>query len=293
MPNTLCHIAVQSPLTRAVYPRAALVWITAGCIVPDLPWIMFRICRRFDLLPLDYAKLYCTVQASFLFCLLLSGCLALLADKGRAVFCILAVNSLAHLIFDAVQIKWGNGVHLIAPLNWELVNFGWLWPDNPLFTLLSVLGLVYFIRVWLNEKATCPFSFSRFSRRLPPFLLLLGLYLLGPLWFMPKVLEADNHYLATLKNYQARIGRSIEIDRNYFNSENNQITLTTGNVLKVTGKLPLHSGPVSMRGYFVDFDTIYCRDFKENGQFRDWASILGLFLACLLWLQALLLCRRG
>ena len=38
-------------------------------------------------------------------------------------FGILALNSVFHLILDSLQTKWGNGVHLFAPVSWEVAEF--------------------------------------------------------------------------------------------------------------------------------------------------------------------------
>ena len=133
MPNTLVHLGIQGLGNRLVSTRIDLKWVFLGCIIPDLPWIFRRVIiglnsaiDRYDVL------LYSAVQASLLFCLLLALACALVSEKPRLVFAILAVNSLIHLLLDAVEIKWGNGVLLLAPLNWQLLNFNLVWPDSVL-----------------------------------------------------------------------------------------------------------------------------------------------------------------
>lgn len=292
MPNTLCHIVVQGPMTKAVFPKASLLYISAGCLVPDLPWILFRILRASNLVSLYDAKLYCIVQASFLFCIILSGSIALCTKKSMTVFFILLSNSFVHLVFDAVQVKWGNGVHLLAPFTWDLFSFQWFWPDSPLFYCLSLLGVVYFIYVWKTESVECPFDRKAGAGRWFVAAFLLLLYFTGPLFFMGQVQEADTHYIGTLKDRQNRIGKTIQIDRDYFDKERSVIRLGTGDVFSIEGEKPGRSGTVSMQGYFIRPDTIYCTHFRENGKIRNWASLVGIFLTCLLWLQALLVCRR-
>jgi hypothetical protein len=139
VPNTLVHLGIQGLGNRLVSSRIDLKWVFLGCIIPDLPWIFRR--AFIALVPgIDFydVTLYAAVQASLLFCVLLSAVFALLSAKPRVVFGILAVNALIHLLLDTIEIKWGNGVFLLAPLTWQLLSFGWVWPDSVLITILSL-----------------------------------------------------------------------------------------------------------------------------------------------------------
>ena len=142
MPNTLAHLGVQGLATRALLPRSDLKWIALGCALPDLPWIARRLVRPFvgDATLLDQ-RLVRLVQGSLLFCLVLSGAFSTLAREPGKVFRILALNSLLHLLLDACRTKWGNGVHLFAPVSWKLTNFGLFWPESPVTVVLTVGGL--------------------------------------------------------------------------------------------------------------------------------------------------------
>ena len=79
MPNTLAHFGIQALASKAVDRRADIKWVAVGCILPDLSWITQRLIPflvpGIDLLSL---RVYCLIQASLFFCLLLSGSIAIL-----------------------------------------------------------------------------------------------------------------------------------------------------------------------------------------------------------------------
>ena len=121
MPNTLAHLGVQLALTRCVMRQADPKWIYAGCVIPDLPWIARRILdaslsglNAYDL------RLYAIAQSSLVCSLLACGALAALSRTPLASFAVLGLGAGIHLLLDACQIKWANGVHLFAPVSWEL-----------------------------------------------------------------------------------------------------------------------------------------------------------------------------
>ena len=155
VPNTLVHIGVQGLGNRLISTRIDLKWVFLACIIPDLPWIFRRtIISLAPSVNIYDLRLYTLVQASLLFCVLLSLAFALMSEKPRLVFGILAVNSLVHLLLDAAEIKWGNGVHMFAPLDWQLLSFGLVWPDSLLVALLSLLGLLLGIWVLAHPVST-------------------------------------------------------------------------------------------------------------------------------------------
>ena len=125
-------------------------WIFVGCIIPDVPWILQRIVRPVITDPdlLYDLRLYTIAQASLICCLLLCGAFAVLSANPGRIFAILSLNSCFHLLLDAFQTKWGNGVHLLAPLRWEAVNFGLFWPESPVTVALTAFGAVYCALFW-------------------------------------------------------------------------------------------------------------------------------------------------
>lgn len=291
VPNTLCHIALQGPLTRSLLPKIPFQWIAVGCIIPDIPWILFRLVKKADAFPIHDLKLYCAVQASLLFCVILSAAFALCMKQRWVIFSVLAGNSLAHLLLDATQIKWGNGVHLFAPVDWKLLNFGWFWPEHPLYLGLTCFGAVYFLWRWKCEYSSCPVSFTLKKARMGVAALLLACYFAGPLLFLAPAESADVHFIHTLKDRENRTGKRLLIDRDDFNTETQQISLGSGESFIVEGEVPVQSGIYSMEGYFTSNTTFFAEKIYHHGVFRNWASIVGLIMTALFWLTGLLHCR--
>ena len=93
MPNTLAHLGVQSFTTRNIIRNADIKWIYLGCIIPDMPWIIQRLVRYanpdIDMYDL---RLYAIVQASLLFCILLSLAFATISKYFWKTFIILSIN---------------------------------------------------------------------------------------------------------------------------------------------------------------------------------------------------------
>jgi hypothetical protein len=95
-------------------------------VIPDVPWILQRIVSAgFTASVVDPydLRLYTIVQSSLIACLVLSLALSLLSSAPRRVFMLLAFNSFVHLLLDAMETKWANGVNLFAPFSWQLLNF--------------------------------------------------------------------------------------------------------------------------------------------------------------------------
>jgi hypothetical protein len=277
MPNTLAHIGVQSLVTRKIVKNAEFKWILIGCIVPDLPWIMRRIIvMMVNIDPFDL-KLYAIVQSTFLFCLFFCLFLSTLSTKFWRTFSILSLNVFFHLILDALQIKWGNGVHLFAPINWNIYNLGLFWPESTVTYLLTSLGLIYF---WYNWRKGTNVSVIRVIR---PYLasVLLIAYLLLPLLFLTGPENANNHFIMTLKDQEHRVGQYIEIDRAGYLTKNEEgfVKPFSGELIKVKGILKEHSGEISIKGRFISNDFIDISEYHfHNTIFRDWASYIGLAL---------------
>ena len=149
MPNTLAHVGVQVAISRALWRDAELRWISLGCVIPDLPWIAQRAITT--LLPqIDpyEMRFYAVAQASLAVSLVACAGFALLSRRPRHLFLLLSVNAVLHLLLDALQTKWANGVHLFAPFSWTIWNAGWFWPESPWTWFLTALGLGAFAWLW-------------------------------------------------------------------------------------------------------------------------------------------------
>ncbi len=146
MPNTLAHLGLQGILTRAVIRKADIKWIFLGALIPDFPWIARRaILIVFPQVDAIDLRLYTIAQSSLAGCLLIAIAISLLTYKPFRIFIILAMNSFLHLLIDALQTKWGNGVHLLAPASWHTWNLGYFWPETMVTYTLTVLGVIYFL----------------------------------------------------------------------------------------------------------------------------------------------------
>ncbi len=87
MPNTLAHFGTQALPWKLLDSKADIKWLGLGCVIPDLPWIIQRFAPSLipgiDLIDL---RIYCIIQASLFFCLLLSAAIALLARQSGHIF---------------------------------------------------------------------------------------------------------------------------------------------------------------------------------------------------------------
>jgi len=290
MPNTLVHLGVQGVATRALLRDADLKWVYIGCIIPDLPWILQRIMRLpFSGLDLYDLRLYAIVQSSLCFCLLLSLALAMLSTHFWRTFAILGINSFLHLLLDACQTKWANGVHFLAPFNWQLINFGLFWPESFITYVLTGFGLAYF--VWscrVSVKIPVDLKWQPGIRVLALFALLTA-YFATPIMLLDGPEKANNHFVRTLRIQQERTGRYVEFDRVAYNDNASRGALRTcaQEELTVDDMSLNRSAVVSLRGAFITRDRIRIEEYHvHNYLIRNSASFLGLSLVTLLWVDA-------
>ncbi|MCG6893708.1 MAG: metal-dependent hydrolase [Desulfobacteraceae bacterium] len=286
MPNTLAHIAVQGPGTRALMRNAGFGWILLGCIIPDVPWILLRAAGfALELNPYDL-RLYAIVQSSLVFCLVLSLFFASFSKTFLPVFGILATGSLMHLLLDAMQTKWGNGVHLLAPLSWKLLGFHLFWPENAVTYILTASGLVVFALQW--RKAS--FRMPDLVWRPVASTALAVAYLLLPALFLQGPAMADNHFVQTLRHVSDRAGKSVEMDRVRVSDHGGVLYVRTfaGEEIPVRGLSASSVGTVSLKGTFLEDNYLsVTRHHLHLPLYRDTASILGLCLVTLYWIAPL------
>lgn len=291
MPNTLGHLGVQVGITRILIKNADLKWIVLGAVIPDVPWIVQRLAWSAPItIPAYDLRLYVIVQSSLFFALVLSAALAVLARQPASTFAILALGSWLHLILDAMETKWGNGVHFFAPVSWHQSSFALFWPEGLVTYLLSLAGVLAMIYAW-KRMPVVPVILAR-----PPLghcllgaVLFLG-YLGLPLLLMSAPQAADNHYVKTLRMASERAGRAVEIDRPAYRKQpESKLRIFTGEEFLVRGLEPPSSGTVSVQGRFVDRNTLEIARYHAHPPgVRDAASYLGLTLVATVWLRALL-----
>ncbi len=298
MPNTLVHLGIQGLGNRLVSTKIDIKWVFLGCIIPDLPWVFRRVIIGLDpSINIYDLQLYSVVQASLLFCLLLAFAFALISERPRFVFVILAVNSLIHLLLDAVEIKWGNGVHLLAPLNWQHLSLSLMWPDSLLSAVLSLFGLL--VGIWfLAHPVPASIRILFYSNgRLVAVALLVSLYFFSPFAFLDGPYSTDINSIATLQEKESRVGKEVRMDRRpYQQHDDGDVVITFANEpLRVVGDVRAEkSMQISLIGEFVDVDTIRIHHLHEyHSYWRDFASYIGLGLFALVWAAALVRERRS
>ena len=290
MPNTLTHIAVQGFAAQGMRKSLDPKLVYIGLLIPDLPFILRRLVlfsypeiNEYDL------ALYSIIQSTLIFSLILSLALSLLTSEIRKTFVILSINAFAHLVIDATQIKWGNGVHLIAPLDWQPINFGFYWPESILIKISYLLGLAYIFMNWRKAVLTpIPFKMA-FSMPKAIAALLLCFYLFIPPLIFNLPEESGSHFIQTLRNKEKRRGRAIEIDRASYRPEVLGGRIIVANEeIKVSNNAPANSGVISLKGTFTDTQTIEINEWHMHSNWlRDSSSHLALVLIASSWLVAI------
>lgn len=283
-------MAVHSGVFGAARPPFTLV--LAGCLIPDLPWILRRVAIGSGLAESSADLIaYCIFQASLAGTL--AACLAVgLVHRNWLTFAALAwLGCALHLALDALQDKWGNGVHFLAPFDWSLMSAGFLDIESPVFTIATVAGLLPFL--FLRRIRFDANSIVVTRTRCVAVLLLAATYFALPLMFVDEVVESNVRYLRTLDTEGDRIGRRIELDRQriYRAGESLLITTHTSEVLEIAGPTDtISEGIHSVRGTFVAQNKIEISDRKTHTAWRDIASYLGVTLSAA-WCMAVLYVR--
>jgi len=287
MPNMLAHFGAQGVLSRTLLPKAEIKIVFLGCLLPDIPWIILRVINMLapalDPIP---ARLYAIGQGSLFVTLFLCGAIAAISARPKRIFGILALNVLLHLLLDALQTKWGNGVHFFAPVSWKLLNFELFWPESLPTYVLTLLGLFYACWLWrqaIEEPLILPhLSFKKVVYSIG----LLLMYLVLPIIFLQGPFLGDNQSIKTLQDKEGRVGHHVEFDRALYKKGEKGDFLTSfwEEKIRILNSRLDQSGQVSVRGRFVDPQTIEILEFHEHlSGFRDTSSYLALILLSSMW----------
>ncbi len=287
MPNTLVHFAAQGAASRGVWPRLDARWIYLGCLLPDLPWILRRAVVAFGL-PVDVfdLRLYTMALASLAGTLLLCAALAAVTAAPRLVLVVLGANALLHLLLDATELKFGNGVHLAAPFSWRMTSFDLLPGESPVYLVLAAAGAV--LVMWeLTRRRDSILGFVPSPRRLGAAGALLVAYLAFPIPFLGAIEASDSYSVKTLREVDARPGRTVRVDRTGFHAtpQGGVVQLWTGESVRATGTLPARDGTVSLEGTFLAPDVLRIDRLFVHRQNRDWPSYVALALLFVLWVR--------
>jgi hypothetical protein len=272
-----------------VFGRERLVWIIIACIIPDLPWILLKCLIPLELFDPYDLRLYCTAQASLLFCLVCSLALACFTRQAGKIFLVLSGNCLFHLVLDALEIKWGNGVHLLAPFSWTMLHKGTIWPEHPVIFGFTLVGLLFLLGNWRH----CIEAGNQL--RLPGKaktgvgILFFTMYVLGPILFLTQLERANSYNIHTLRMKNDRPGKTIDFDRVHYFAEKRTLQTFAGEHIVVSGSQPTESGRVSFRGHFLTPTDFASTDHHYHRDHRDFETFVGLFMACTLLFQSLIL----
>ncbi len=263
-------------------------WIIAGIIIPDIPWILQRALYTLDIFDIYDLRLYVTIQASLISCLVLSAALSFFSKKPLQVFFVLALNSLIHLLLDAMQIKWGNGVHLLSPFSWSLFEVGIFWPEDIFSYILTGAGLVYLLVAWKSIIARGVQLVMPSRSHLVCVTFCCLLYVLAPFSLMNELEESNATSVQTLRNPSLRPGRAIALDRVLYSHPKKAAILYSGEAIELQGNIPKETTKISLQGSFLTERTIVSSKFHIHNSFRDKASYIGLLLSSALWIFSLL-----
>lgn len=290
MPNTLAHFAAQGVASRGLWRRVDPRWIYLGCLLPDVPWILRRAVVGLGIPadPFDL-RLYTMGLASLAGTLLLCAALAAVTAAPRLVASVLGTNALLHLLLDATELKFGNGVHLLAPFSWRMTSFDLLPGESPVYLVLAAAGAL--LVAWeLTRPRNADLGFVLSPRRLSAAAALLVAYLVFPLPFLGAIEASGSYSVKVLREADARPGRTVSLDRTAFlaTPAGGFVQLWTGERVRATGTLPAHDATVSLQGTFLAPDVLRVDRLFEHRQDRDWPSYVALVLLAVLWGRPLL-----
>ncbi len=292
MPNTLAHIGLQVPLTKFGLKTAPLQWIVLGCIIPDIPWIFQRIFRLIPMIDPVSLRMYAVCQASLFFCCILSLAFALLTKRTVFIFLVLSANSLLHLLLDACQIKWGNGVNLLAPFSWHSTSFAFFWPEHPITYLLIGLGLVACVTYWPKAVQSDLFLQRPGKVKTTGLAFALLFYTLTPVLFIDAAYNGDVHYSRTILDKPEQTGKTVEIDRGRYKQHSKTIATYADNALSINNPPAVEGTSLSIKGIFDQKNSITITEYHEHKNHRDYASYAGLMYILLLWLYSIIRMRK-
>lgn len=288
MPATLGHIGLQYIVSKLLFRGPDPKWILAGCIMPDIPWIFRRALQPFDAIPAIDLKLYAIVQSSLLGSLLLCAALSGLSRRPVATFGLLAFGSTMHLVLDAMQEKWANGVLLFAPLDWTLLRFDLFWPVDNLSVGLWILGLFVIVWMYLTERGKPVNNMDHNWMKIVLALCFFAAYLLLPLTMMSTAERHNLHFASTARQLDDRVGAAFEIDRGsvVFGVAGPETSGWFGGPIQLLGYEAQVPARASLKGVFVKPDTLQLHEvhLHSNRPYRSYASYLGLGFIVLWWI---------
>ena len=275
--------------------RVPFTAVFAGCVIPDLPWIGRRLidATGISLDPIS-AYAYFIAQASFCGCFFACLAFGFLFTNFKPVAAFVFLGCLAHLLLDSLQDKWGNGIHLFAPYNWEILSFGFFKLDSISTYLLAFAGIIPFLLITKARQDARLLCLN--PLRIAVCSVCLIAYYFVPFLFINDVVASDSRYLQTLENKDERRGKLLQLDRETARVIGGTWYTTThiGEVLAIENPdvKMTDGGTYSFRAEFYDEQMIRLIDWKRHSGMRDIASYVGLLAIGCWMITVLILSRR-
>jgi hypothetical protein len=170
-----------------------------------------------------------------------------------------------------------------------MTRFELLPGESPVYLVLTVAGalLVAFEIARPRGRLT---GLDLRPARLAAAVALLAAYFLVPLPFLGAVEASDSYSVKTLREVDARAGRTVGLDRTAFEAvpSGGFVRLWTGERVRTAGAVPDHDATVSLYGTFLAPDVLRADRLVEHRQRRDWPSYLALVLLALVWARPVL-----
>ena len=287
MPNTLVHLGIQGFTSSVLHKKIDLRLVYISCVIPDIPWIIQRAIYtlhwdvdRIDLL------LRSNIQASLIFSLVLCGAVAVLTKRPGKTLLTLSIGCIFHLLLDATQTKWGHGVLLFAPFNWQLFTFSWLWPEHLLFTILSCLSLVFVLYTWRISNFQ-PILASLNVYKITIATTLIALYLFTPVFLSESLHQSNTLQTKTFTNIANYHGETILLDRIIINHSENGLPTTVlknGQLIQVMGLEDDQRGLMSIKAKILNENILRVEEAYQHPPYiRALWSIFGLCLVLLIF----------
>ena len=287
MPNTLIHLGIGGIVSRFVVRGADFLWIYTGAVLPDVPWIVQRLIPTLHAGVDPYSlRLYCAIQASLLFSILLAAAISVLARNAWRTAIILTIGVTLHLLIDATQIKWGNGVQLLTPISWDMLRWDLFWPNSLLTLAFTGVCMCYVLVHWRETLTPTLPVFRLSSSGVILATTFVAIYALSPIMLVPQAEAANSHFVKTLRERDKRPGQWIEFDRERYVEKDGRSFVVTyaGEPIEVVPVAGKPQSTISLRGTFVEKSRIELIEHRFHSPwFRDGATTVGLSIVLLIW----------
>jgi len=289
MPDLLSHFGAGYLVSRWSVRRSDVPLILGGSLLPDVGWIARRALH--GLFSTDSIALSVWLIPWHTPWVLLLGCatLALICRTPVRAFSILYGVSWVHLLLDASQTRFGNGVLFLYPLSMRETSWHLFWPESPVNHALAIgsfillLGLLFGL---VDGPLTVGWAPSRASeggqpsRRRRLFLSLI--FVLAAVATVSltraRLVEENVFNLRFVTDPSAFEGRRIALDRSLVVGDAPpRLRTFNGRQFLLTGDLDVNPGDtISLEGTYGGGRIAVQRYHKHQEELRSLYSLVGL-----------------